>query len=68
VPDNVTLHKGRLDDRLPPWVEKHDDRPISTLGVDSSTRTIFGPVGHVRQPASWIVFDGLTGYRGCRDH
>jgi hypothetical protein len=71
MPDDVTLHKGWLDDWLPLWVEKHGDRPISTLGVDwaldSSTGTIFDPLGHMLQPASWIVFDGLTGYRGRRD-
>lgn len=72
VPDNVILHKGWFSDTLQPWAREHDSRPISLLRVDcdiySSTKTIFGALGHLLKPGSWICFDELIGYYGWQEH
>lgn len=71
VADNVRLVTGWFDQSLPNFLASHT-ADVSLLHIDcdlySSTRTIFGTLGHLIRPGTLIVFDEYFNYPGWRDH
>lgn len=72
VEPNVQLHKGWIDDTLPPFLAAHPDQPIAFIHVDvdiyQPAYTILSQCKHRLRPGSIIVFDELVGYAGWQHH
>jgi hypothetical protein len=71
VPANVALHKGWIEDTLPPFVAATPG-PLAFANIDvdlySSTVSILTALGERIVPGSVIVFDEYFNYPGWRDH
>ena len=72
VENNVVLHKGWIDDTLPPFLKEHADEKIAFIHVDvdiyEPAKTILSLCKDLLVPGSIIVFDELIGYAGWRLH
>lgn len=72
VENNVSLHKGWIDDTLPPFLEKYPNEKIAFIHVDvdiyEPAKTILTLCKNRLMPGSIIVFDELIGYAGWRFH
>lgn len=72
VESNVKLHKGWIEDTLPPFLNEHKDEKIALLHIDTD---IYEPAKLVLTecksrlvPGSIILFDELIGFAGWRFH
>ena len=72
VESSVLLHKGWIEDTLPPFLEEHKNEKIAFLHIDTD---IYEPAKLVLTackdrlvPGSIILFDELIGFAGWRFH
>ena len=71
VPDNVRLHRGWVEESLPPWL-KDNNGPVAFLHIDcdlySSTQTIFNLSSDRIVPGTVILFDEYFNFPNWENH